>query len=130
MDKMQHVKDMFAKWITRLGLAWWDIKVVYYDDPADIIDHFSGDDGLSTMICHVDWKYCTASIEVNYAEVVHLDPDEIEHVVVHELIHILVNEMREGELHHEERVVTYLTKAIFWATEAAQRDISKEVKDG
>jgi len=43
-----------------------------------------------------------------------MDGDEIERAVVHELCHILVNEMREDEIHHEERVVTGLQKAFMW----------------
>ena len=44
----------------------------------------------------------------------HLDADGIERVVIHELMHVLVNEIREGELHHEERVATQLQKAFSW----------------
>lgn len=65
-----------------------------------------------------NWMYASAKISVNLPAFDDMKPDEIERHVVHELCHILVNEMREGELHHEERVVTGLTKAFFWVENA------------
>lgn len=115
------IKEMFAKWIPRLGLAWWDLTINYYDDPAEIVRIFrDGDDGLVAACVTANWMYAEASIDVNAPLVESMDADKIERVVVHELMHILVNELREGELHHEERVVTGLTKAIFWTVLAVE----------
>jgi hypothetical protein len=113
-------KAAFAKWIPRLGLAWWDIEVAYYDDPREIVDRFRVDeDGLVAANLTANWMYAMAKIQINLPALAHLSPDHIERIAVHELCHILVNEMREGELHHEERVVTGLTKAFFWVEDAA-----------
>jgi predicted SprT family Zn-dependent metalloprotease len=72
--------------------------------------------------CTAHWMYLTARIQVNLLALEYIDNDDLEDVAVHELCHILVNEMREGELHHEERVVTWLTKAFFWVEELSKTD--------
>lgn len=113
---LELIKAAFAKWIPRMGLAWWDIDIVYYDDPKEIIDRFriieSGEMVPATVVAQ--WMYADAKISINLPAFEFIEPDRIERVIVHELCHILVNEMREGEIHHEERVVTQLTKAFFW----------------
>lgn len=122
--KFDLVKAAFAKWIPRLGLAWWDLTIVYYDDPQEIINRFriieSGEMVPATVTAQ--WMYADAKISVNLPAFEYIDDADIERVIVHELCHILVNEMREGELHHEERVVTVLTKAFFWVTDAARSE--------
>ena len=117
------LKEAFAKWIPRLGLAWYDLEVVYYDDPGEILQRFRQADngGVVPAFVAANWMYADAKISVNLPAFDELDADKIEKIVVHELCHILVNEMREGELHHEERVVTGLTKAFFWVA-AAEKD--------
>lgn len=119
------LKALFGQWIDRLGLAWWDITIRYYDAPGEIVERFGDQNGESLIAARtmVLWQYGTATIDVNLTAFEDLTPVEIERTVVHELCHILVNEMREGELHHEERVVTGLTKAFLWATAAAQREV-------
>jgi hypothetical protein len=117
------LKAAFAKWIPALGLAWWDIDICYYDDPASILQNFRRDDDrLVLATCDANWIYGTATICINLPAFADRTPEQIERTVVHELCHILVNEMREGELHHEERVVTTLTKAIFWAIAAREAE--------
>lgn len=122
--KFDLVKAAFAKWIPRLGLAWWDLEIVYYDDPQEIINRFriieSGEMVPATVIAQ--WMYADAKICINLPAFEHIEDEDIERVVVHELCHILVNEMREPELHHEERVVTQLTKAFFWVADAARSE--------
>ena len=112
------IKEYSSRWSHRLGLGWWWIDLVFYDDPDTILDHF-GNDGDKTVLAQtfVEWKYGTAKILFNAPAWKKLDKEAIERAVLHELCHILVNEMREGELHHEERVVTGLQKAFMW-TEA------------
>jgi predicted metallopeptidase len=55
-----------------------------------------------------------------------LTTDQRRALIDHELCHILVNEMREGDISHEERVVTGLTKAFLWTA----ADVEKEAKNG
>jgi hypothetical protein len=115
------IRAAFEKWVTRLGLGWWRVDVVYYDDPTEIVSRFREDGGGQRIIAaHVtaDWRYAEACISVNLPAWVEMSEDQIERAVVHELMHVLVNEMREGEMHHEERVVTQLTKAVFWVAAA------------
>lgn len=116
------LKTLFGQWIDRLGLAWWEITVNYYSDPAEIVRRFHQDeDRTVAAITLADWQYGIATIDVNLTAFDGMSPEAVEKIVIHELCHILVNEMREGELHHEERVVTGLTKAFLWATSAARK---------
>lgn len=109
------IKASLGCWLKPLGLLWWYIEVVYYDDPAEVLQRFGNDSGkIVAARTYAEWQYATAKIEFNLLAICEMNSDEIEHIVVHELFHILVNEMREGEMHHEERVVTTLTKAAFW----------------
>lgn len=125
-EAKQLIKKYLDKWMTPLGLMWWKTTVVYYDDPAEIIKHFRTDDNMLVLaVTFADWKYMEATIEINLPAWTSLEERDIEECVVHELMHILVNEMREGEIHHEERVVSGLTKAVFWIEDA----IRKEIKD-
>jgi len=117
--KGELVKDYFTKWLTPLGLLWWSVKVSYYDDPNEVLQIF-GDPGENRAVfAHttVDWKYSIAWIQVNLLAVNITPEEDLEEAVVHELVHILVNEMREGEMHHEERVVTGLQKAFIWVSQ-------------
>lgn len=120
-DKQPVIKQAFNKWVERLGLSWWEITVRYYDDPQEIVVRFkSDDDKLVLARTYADWRYGTGTIDVNLPAWGELSDSEIERTVVHELIHILLNEIREGEMHHEERVVTSLTKAVFWVDQFAR----------
>jgi hypothetical protein len=116
LDETQEtIKRLFSLWAHRLGLGWWHIDTIYRDDPQSIIDHFRTDENeLVLAVAYADWRYGTAKIDINLPAFVGMAEDEMERAIVHELMHVLVNEMREGEIHHEERVVTGLTKAIFW----------------
>lgn len=112
------IKKYCVRWSYRLGLNWWHIDLVFYDNPAEILKRFSsGEDKTVLAIVYPEWKYSTAKIIFNAPAWKDLDKEEIERAVLHELCHILVNEMHEGEIHHEERVVTGLQRAFMW-TEA------------
>lgn len=101
-----------------LGLLWWHIDISYIDDAKELarLEYLVGDK-IVLGRTYVDWRYGTATIYFNLPGFVGLDDEEVELAVLHELVHILVNEMREGERHHEERVVTGLTKAFLWVRE-------------
>lgn len=123
VSQKERIQRAFDKWIPRLGLSWWDIEVDYYDDPGEIVEQFRSDDGhLVPALVDVLWMYATAKVSVNLPAFDDMPPAKVERIIVHELCHILVNEMREGELHHEERVVTGLTKAIFWLADAIRSE--------
>lgn len=124
VSQKQLIEEAFKKWAARLGLNWWDLEVVYYDAPGEIVQRFrQADNGdVVPAFVNANWMYADAKISVNLPAFDEMDAGKIERIVVHELCHILVNEMREGELHHEERVVTGLTKAFFWAIAAERGD--------
>jgi hypothetical protein len=120
---VKRIKRALTKWMKPLGLEWWDVTVECFNEPADILLHFKASkDHIVPAIVFADWQYGTATILFNVPAFDGKSDDEIERIVVHELLHILVNEMREGEIHHEERVVSQLTKAIFWVTAAAKKE--------
>lgn len=122
-DRESVIRACFEKWLQPLGLLWWKVDILYYDDPSEILKHFHVDDDSITLArSYSDWRYGTAKVIINLPALAELSPDEIETVIVHELVHVLVNEMREGELHHEERVVSCLTKAFLWTREAGKKD--------
>lgn len=109
------IRKYIDAWMRPLGLLWWEVKVNYYDDPETVLDKFGNDDAVVLARTTTYWEYGTATIDFNLIGIQQLDNEgEVEMMVVHELCHILVSEMREGEIHHEERVVTGLTKAFMW----------------
>jgi hypothetical protein len=112
---IQRVRESFNKWRQTLGLNQWTINIHHYYDPEKVVDVF-GTEGNIIVVAktNVEWTYGIAEIQVNILALNDKTDEEIDRIVVHELMHVLVNEMREGELHHEERVVTQLTNAIFW----------------
>ena len=112
MKRRKFIRRTFDKWIYRLGLRWWDITILWYDKPKMINKEFKNPDICART--YVDWRYSEATITVNMPKLSSLRKEKIERAIVHELLHIPVNEMRETGIHHEERVVTTLQKAIFW----------------
>lgn len=119
----KRVRDALSKWVVRLGLGWWHVEARYYDDAKEIKRRFGGGkDSTVAARCYADWRYMEATIDVNLPAWKGRTDDEMERMAVHELMHILVNEMREGAIEHEERVVTTLTKAVFWVDAAARED--------
>jgi Fe-S cluster biosynthesis and repair protein YggX len=105
------IQEIFEKWSYLLGLRWWDVSLTLSKEKTD----FLKDNGETVLArTWADWRYMKATILINYREIKLLDPEEIEKIIVHELCHVLVNEMREGDITHEERVVTTLTNAFLW----------------
>lgn len=118
----RRVQAAFERWAVRLGLGWWKVEARYYDDRGEVRRRFGRGPERVAARCYADWRYMEAVIDVNLREWVEKTDDEIERMAVHELVHVLVNEMREGALEHEERVVTTLTKAMFWVDAAAREE--------
>lgn len=113
--KLKKIKKICNKWIYRLGLRWWEVEVHYVEDPQDVIDIFkTNDNEIVIGRTYVDWKYMSANVYLNIPSMLNMTHNQIERIIVHELLHVLVNEMREDGIDHEERVVTLLTKAVFW----------------
>jgi hypothetical protein len=110
------IKKYLGKWLKPLGLLWWDVTVIYYDDPEEIIKIFTPPES-GILVCATtwaDWRYGTATLCINLSVFENMVEEKVEVAILHELIHILVNEMKEGEQKHEERVVTQIQKAFLW----------------
>jgi hypothetical protein len=117
MKTRKLIRGLMEKWTYRLGLRWWSVDIYYYKGKRARKYFNAGENETVLARTFADWRYATANIHINLPAFDGMTDTEIERTVVHELCHILVNEMREGELHHEERTVTWLTKAFFWTAQ-------------
>ena len=116
--KLEQIKKLCNTWIYRLGLKWWEVTLNFVTDKTEAYKMFGYDQESIVMArSYPDWRYMTCTIYFNIPAMKSKTEDEIEKIIIHELCHALVNEMREGHIDHEERVVTTLTKAFLW-TEA------------
>lgn len=113
----KRIQKSFDKWTYRLGLGWWRIEVYYYQSKKEVKRFKKAGSENAYARVYPDWRYGAAVICVCLPAFKGLTDKEIEEIVVHELVHILVNETQAGGMDHEERVVTGLTKAFFWAAE-------------
>jgi predicted metallopeptidase len=118
MTKKKTIDRYLDEWIYRLGLRWWNV-VVYWHRKPKMVKRIFGKHVHKTVLAqtYADWRYGIASIHINLPAFQNMSHKETECAIVHELCHILVNELREGEIHHEERVVTGLQKAFLWTRE-------------
>ena len=120
MSKRKTITRLFEIWTYRLGLRWWTVNTIYHKGKEARKFFSAGDDETVLARTFSDWRYSMANIHINTPAFGNMTDNEIERVVVHELCHVLVNEMREGEIHHEERVVTGLQKAFLWTVNDAE----------
>ena len=123
------IKELAGRWIKPLGLGWWTIEHRYRDDPSYFRNEEKGTSVL--MVCHVDWRYRTAAIDVNISLVQERGDEELEKDYVHELAHIFLNEMRmtateSDYADHEERVAQTLADAFIWIRDTDRVDARKE----
>ena len=110
------------KWTYCLGLRWWEINVYYIKKKQAKKIFKENKTSAIAARTYADWRYSTASIYFNIPFLKTLNPETIEAIVVHELCHVLVNEMQKKGKHHEERVVTGLTKAFLWTDEKIEEE--------
>jgi len=115
------LKKAIRRWTYRLGLRWWHVTFVLTSNKKLIKDVFKDKDVKKGRRIigrtFANWMYKTATIYINVPALKGRTERFLEEVIVHELMHALVNEMREEDVHHEERVVTSLTEAIFWTAD-------------
>lgn len=116
---MKKIRRYLKKWLQPLGLLWWKIDILYYDDPMEVMRQFSStEDSITYASVQANWQYLTATIKFNLPALAEKSSAEIESTVVHELCHILICEMREDGVDHEERVATGLARAFIRTREA------------
>lgn len=111
----KRVNALAKKWVKPLGLGYWTTHLNF------LVEIVRDGGNAVGMTCDADWRYQEATITVNVRAVKDLTDSELESCFVHELMHIFLNEMREGDIKHEERVATQLQKAFLWAVENVQR---------
>lgn len=112
---IKRITRIAKKWMKPMGLLWWRTDFVYFTDKKTIKEHLEANPGfVCLMKAWADWKYMEATVEFNLPALAEQSDSKIEEALVHEFTHILVREMREGDLHHEERVVSTLVRAFFW----------------
>ena len=117
------IRQYIDKWATPLGLGWWKVDVYYHYSKKAIRRYLKAPKGSTCLgRAYADWRYSEASVHFNAAAMAYRTDEENENTVIHELTHILVQEMREGDIDHEERVVTQLAKAFRWTREADKHD--------
>ncbi len=119
-ETKEKLQQYFQKWILWLGLRWWRVEIIWHRKSGKKWRRSEG--GTCAARTYADWRYGTIVIHVNLSACQNMDDDELKNLAVHELMHGLINEMREGKLHHEERVVTALTKAVFWVEDGAKSE--------
>jgi len=117
----KRVMKAVNKWLHPLGLGWWEVTLHWHSKPKDVIHTFQTDHDTDVVAAkmYCDWRYGTADLHINLPAFKCRKQWKIDKMIVHEFVHALVNEMREGDINHEERVVTALTKAVFWIVNAA-----------
>ena len=104
---------LFDVWITRMGLKWWTIDVVYHRKTPK---HMMRKCAVQNAHIYADWQYLHATVHVNMPALVGMSAEAQERIVIHELCHALIDETyeRKGSHGHHERVATCLTKAFYW----------------
>lgn len=121
MNAKKLVRTAMDKWTYRLGLRWWNVEAYCYKGKRARKFFKSDDDSTILARTFADWRYSEAVVYFNLPALRDMSVEEIERTVVHELCHVLVNEMRSGDIDHEERVVTGLTKAFQWTEEFSKQ---------
>ncbi len=108
------------KRILRVAKKWRDVLAMYewnlqtrYTDGTLIVDGALAP--RASGCAEVDWQYRLATLEFNLQATAKMTDAELEECYVHEAMHIYLNEMREGEMKHEERVATSLSYALIRA---------------
>jgi hypothetical protein len=115
--QVQRVRDLVEKWVTPLGLRWWNDVTWEYHDGED--RSWQREDGQMVLaITNVRWEYLWAHVDVNLSAVAQRTDDQLEQDILHEMMHILLAEYQDcHELHHLERTCTRLAQAFQWVRE-------------
>jgi hypothetical protein len=119
LKPIKRIRRLAKKWISPLGLGYWNITIVKYAEleparNAGAIKAFTG-----TALP----EYLDAIIEYDPKVIKMLDDEELEQLFVHELMHLFTAEL----LHecddldwHIENVCTRLAKAFIWAVDLVE----------
>lgn len=108
----KRIQAVAKKWRDVLAMYEWNVTH-RFTDGALIIDGVLNT--RASGCANVDWPYRQATLEFNVQATAKLTDAELEECYVHEVMHVYLNEMREGEINHEERVATSLSYALIRA---------------
>lgn len=109
------------EWKNLLALSWWKHEIAFFD-------HMTNVDGTSPLAeCTVNWQYQEYTININEYDLCKQDNVALKRIILHELLHVVVAEMREGDLKHEERVVTLLQNSIIYMLDQRKEKHGKEI---
>lgn len=118
----RRILALCQKWVSPIGLGWWDIEFGYERANFEVDGNPSHD---AVAKCTANWRYGHAYIGFNMPRVQEQTDERLERCFVHELMHIFLNETRESDddwLDHEERVASTLTKAFLWLRDSMVPD--------
>ncbi len=112
--QIRRVRKIAKKWITPLGLRWWNtITWVYHD--GDDGTWRTTDHSVAVMRTVVRWEYLWATIECNLTACADRTDEQLEDDILHELAHVLLAEVRDCRgLKHHERTCTRLAQVFKW----------------
>jgi hypothetical protein len=113
------VNALAEKWIKPIGLAWWTIDIRYWASKREWSKEHSKD---AAMTCLPDWRYRTATIDVDLQAARRVEDDKLERWFVHELAHVFLDEMCgvPDQHNHGERVAMTVADALIWARHAGK----------
>lgn len=102
-------KNYLKFWIKYLNLSDWKVETTYHT-------YLRASESGNRVVARTwaSWEYLDAHIEFDLAVLRDMDEDEIERAIIHELLHVVVNEMRDPGVKHEERVVSSLSRVLWW----------------
>lgn len=114
----QRVQAVADKWLKRLGLKWWTIKLEY----SDQVLPGTAADTVCTFSCVTSWEYLMATITCGLPLIAGLSDEEMELQFVHECMHVHTAELEPADQMRAERVCTALAKAFLWVDKFARAD--------
>jgi len=116
--QIERIRKVARKWITPLGLRWWNKITWRYHDGDDGMWE-TGNQTVIVMRTTARWEYLWATVDCNLTAISEMTDDDLEQGVLHELAHILLAEIRanRGQKHFE-RTCTRLAQIFTWIREA------------
>ena len=109
-ETRKRIQKLTDKWLTPLGLGWWERLTFLYSTDRDA---FEREEGETVMIVNPSWEYKTARITVNCFLCAQMPQGHLEGIFLHELAHIILDEL-DAKNDHEERVCTNLSQIFRW----------------
>lgn len=123
------IQALAEKWITPLGLKWWQNIAIEYLNETNKKDD---EDVRRPFSCLYSWCYLDGAIMCYLPTIEELDDCELEVLFLHELCHLLISEISECREDHElhlERVATQLAMGFRWVRQAGYEEGKADGED-